>query len=143
VGGEESLLDAQYRTDEPMPALPEALDRSDSASSAIASSEVNSSHYSGAPPATAWDGVKTTDDSAFDFGPLPVLKSTGPSMEIAEIPPYVPKEEDKAVSLNLRLRHQRVCQLLIHFLINMYFCKKKTLGAVFVNGYPNVYCYIE
>ena len=100
MGGEESQLDAQYRIDEPMPTLPEALDGPGSTTSAIASSDATSGPYPVAPPATAWDSVKTTEDSAFDFGPLPVLKPAGPSMEIAEIPLYVPKEVDeKAVSL--------------------------------------------
>jgi hypothetical protein len=149
VGGEESQLDAQYRTaEETVPATEEAAaaaaaaataaaaaataastswqtplealeaaesaaaaaaDAADAAAAAsaaadaaaVAAADGTAPVCAAAPPLTAWeeweDSTKT-EDSAFYVEPLPALKPAGPSMEIAEIPPYVPKEEDHAVS---------------------------------------------
>jgi len=44
----------------------------------------------------AWDDTTKLDESALFLDAKPALRSAGPSMEIAEIPPYVPKEQDKA-----------------------------------------------
>lgn len=148
MGGEESQLDAQYRTvEETVPANEEAAaaaaaaataavaaaaaasttwqtplealeaaesaaaaaaDAADAAAaaSAAASAAADAAAAEGAapvcaavPPLTAWEESAKPEDSAFYLEPLPALKPAGPSMDIAEIPPYVPKEEDKPVSL--------------------------------------------
>lgn len=52
-----------------------------------------------APATASWDVAKFADGSEPTLGQPPPLKQAGPPMDIAEIPPYVPKAEDeKAVS---------------------------------------------
>ena len=84
-----SAYDGQPYGNETVQALREALEE---AQSAVA-------------PATAsWAIAQFADGSEPTLGQPPPLKPVGPSMDIAEIPPYVPKEVDeKAVSYSWQL----------------------------------------
>jgi hypothetical protein len=80
--------DGQLYGNETVQALQEALEEAESAV---------------APAAATWDAgeILVVDGGDSVLGQSPALKPIGPSMDIAEIPPYVPKEEnEKTVRLD-------------------------------------------
>jgi len=85
VGKEESLLYPEpLSLDDSSQALPEAL------------LEVGMEGSYVMEP-LAWDDTTKLDESDLFLDSKPALRSAGPSMDIAEIPPYMPKEDNKSV----------------------------------------------